>query len=135
MNSIADSPKLPRAKIFGASVSMLKLRTHGMNASFRPGKPAGAGPADATTALPCSGVPPVAELGGVVKMNGSAPPPNVALSDVLPGAGNSGPIFQMRQPPAAMPGSQYQPAYSDLPRELRAPSNTFSSAVTCADDS
>src|SRR4249920_189281 len=134
MKSIADSANVPRAKIFGASVSMLKPSTHGTNESFRPEKP-GLGPAVVTTLLPCNAVPPVAELGGVVKMKGRAPPPSVVFNEVLPGAGNSGPIFQTRQPGAATPGSQNQPAYSERPREFLAPPNTFSSAVTWAPDS
>ena len=109
MKSIADSGNVPRAKIFGASVSMLKLSTHGTNESFKPEK-AGLGPAVVITVPGFNAVPPVAEFGGVVKMKGRAPPPSVVFSDVLPGAGNSGPIFQTRQPGAATPGSQNQPA-------------------------
>src|SRR6185295_11636964 len=110
MNCMADSVNGPLlAKIFGASLSMLKLSTQGTKLSLSPGRP-GFGPAVVITVLPCRSVPPVAESGGVVKTKGKAPPPSVALSEVLPGAGNSGPIFQMRQPWAAMPGSQNQPA-------------------------
>src|SRR6476469_9802685 len=113
---------------------MLKLKIQGTKASFRPEKP-GLGPAVVITVPACSAVPAVMVLGGVVKMNGNAPPPSVVFNAVLPGTGSSGPIFHTRHPGAAIPGSQNQPAYSGSPCTLRAPSNTFSSAVTCAVES
>src|SRR5262252_7498071 len=135
MNCMADSVNGPlSAKIFGASVSMLKLSTQGTKASLSPGR-LGIGPAVVITVPAWRSVPPVIEFGSVVKMNGSAPPPSVRLSDVLPGNGKSGPIFQMRQPEAAIPGSQNQPAYRRLPRESRAPPNTCCNAVTCLAES
>src|SRR5262245_3185282 len=115
MKSIADSLYgLARAKILGASVSILKLNTQGTKASPKltvPGCPRGF--AFVIVVPAARSVPWVMLLGGVVKMNGRAPPPSVTLSALLPGIGKpgaSGPIFHCRHPNAAIPGSQNQPA-------------------------
>src|SRR5262245_16688645 len=98
MKSIADSLYgLARAKILGASVSMLKLNTQGTKASPKLtvlGSPRGF--AFVIGVPGARSVPRVMLLGGVVEMNGRAPPPRVTLSALLPGTGNpgkSGPIF------------------------------------------
>src|SRR5687767_10351075 len=104
--------------------------------------------ASGAAAGPATEMPPaVGAFGGVRNRKGTEAPPSPMLcaAAVLNATGANGgngsvglkaPIFQLRQlmkpAVAAIPGSQYQDEYSGLPNLFFGPSNTRTSAVTCA---